>query len=169
MFLSVLLLVPTSGAAQTAETAAPLEAPAPRIEFEHDGLNVTGFVLYATPEGGVPLAFDLGPLRPDNLGRVSVAVPMLPDGVYLIEVAGYNAGGEGPRARANPATVVVSGGQVTPRAEGIAARPAAAPASPRAAPAPAPRVRQEPSATKPGGKRGGVFGKIWRGVIGSDN
>lgn len=165
----VLLIASSLGAA--AQVPSP---PRSMLIFEHDGRNVTGFVLYATGvEGGVALAFDLGPLRPDSSGKITAPVPALPNGVYVLEVAAYNQRGESPRVTAVPPRIEVSS---APRAAvtGAEARkpagtaPKAAPAAPRAT-QPVPKAEEAAPKADEAKRRGGVFGKLWRGVIGSDD
>lgn len=142
-------------------TAAPAqEGRPPHVEFEHDGRAVTGFALYAVPEGGKEIRVEMGMISPDRRGVRTAAIPPLPDGTYTIAVSAYGAKGESARVSALPGKVTVKGG-----VQSVALPNAPAPKLQDAPNTKA--VDQEPAAPKP--KGGGVFGRIWKGVVGGDD
>jgi hypothetical protein len=107
------------------------------LSFDHDGVNVSGFVVYLTREGGPASRIDLGALRADAKGHRTTAIPHLPAGTYRVEIAAYNGAGESPRVPATP-----------PRFEVTADRG---------------NRTNDPSRSS-----GGLLGRIYRGIVGSD-
>lgn len=127
------------------------EKTAPRIVFEHDGVGVTGFALYAQPQEGKVVRVDLGMVPADERGRRSASLP-LPDGTYTLSVAAYNGEGESPRIPTSPAR--------------LSLRRSESQGSPAAGTAPndAPEAR----APTKGDRKNGILRRIWRVVVGDD-
>jgi hypothetical protein len=157
------ILVVAGCAAVSAQSANDLLNPS-TISFEHDGKNVTGFVAYVSADSGLLLRLDLGPLRPDDQGRIVASVPSLPPGDYSIEIAAYNAAGESPHVPASPKRFRVTAQRARPADLTQTSRqPDTAPPSPEnKAPKDAAAKKDE---AKP--KRG-FLGKFYGAIVGSD-
>jgi hypothetical protein len=157
----VLLQLVIGGSALAQEKAPPQGS---RIAFQHDGRGVIGFVLYAKPENGPELRIDLGHLVPDATGSVTVPMPALPPGRYVIEVAAYNDAGESPRVSASPSRLTVTAG-----APGSSPAEAAPPAATAPASAPQPVERApSPSAPQATTPKSGFWSRFWRFLVGED-
>jgi hypothetical protein len=146
-------------------------SPRPTLAFTHDGVETTGYVLYARPERAYELRFDLGRLERDASGAVTVALPDLPPGSYVVAVAAYNTEREGRRSPGLPIRVR-NDGNVTAGAP-LRERPDATPAGDRPgngdSARPAPRTDDgstagETPAPSPSG--GGLIKRLWRLIAG---
>lgn len=161
LFFAWALVLPAGIRAQSTPRTSGASTPAVRLEFDHDGKGVTGFNLYAIPEGGVPLAFDLGPLKPDQFGQIHADLPPMPPGVYRLEIAAYNPLGEGPRG-ALPARLVVT-------RSGASLRKEPAQKADEAPKAPKTEVTRPDTPPRPETTSGkGPLKKAWRILVGSD-
>ena len=159
-------------APQAASKSAAIEDPK-RITFEHDGKDVSGFVLYLSPENGTPLRVDLGALKPDGKGIVSAQIPPLPAGHYRVEIAAYNVGGESPRVPANPPEFSVTKSMATAPATmsehsmtGGSERTEGSQAS---GPPPTDAKPAERSKSDNSGKKPGAGKRLWRLIVGDDD
>jgi len=150
-------------AGQSAGGGSSVSNPS-RIVFQHDGKNVSGFVLYLQPEGGSPLRIDLGMLKPDAKGLMSATLPKLPSGSYRAEVAAYNASGESPRVPAAPPSFVVSGPAAV-RSEANHAHEVQR----EPVPDPASKKTEDKKAEDSGSKKGGVGKRFWKVLVGDDD
>ena len=154
-----------SAAAQAAASAPPTDPSS--ISFEHDGKGVSGFAAYVTPDGGEPLRIDLGALKPDAEGKITARIPPLPPGTYTLEIAAYNASGESARIPASPSRVTI-----TAQAGGAAgadhSQHAASAPPPAKADADKKTKKPEPE-KKDQEKKKGLFGRVYRGIVGSDD
>jgi hypothetical protein len=129
-------------------------SPASQIlEFEHDGRDVKGFVVYATRrEDGTERRIDVGLPPRSGSGRFRLSVPALARGTWRVELAAYNDAGEGPRAPADPSELKIE------------SPPSMGPAPPGKPP------KAEPENTRPAKeqKKGGALRKLWRIIVGDD-
>jgi hypothetical protein len=150
---TILPVFATSVLAQTSPAA-------PVLEFEQEGHDIKGFVLYATRrEDGVERRIDLGLPSKSAEGRFRVPLPPLEKGTWRIELATYNDAGEGPRAKAAPpevridsaAPTVLSTVKSSPHAGG--------------SPKPSPGAKAPSPAPK---KKAGVIRKLWTVIVGDD-
>ena len=151
---------------QSARDGSTVSNPG-RIVFQHDGENVTGFVLYLHQESGSPMRIDLGMLKPDAKGVISAKLPKLQPGSYRAEVAAYNGSGESLRVAAAPPSFVVTG-PAAARSEAnhapdVTHEPAADP-SPKK-PAADPATKTDDS----GSKKGGIGKRFWKVLVGDDD
>jgi hypothetical protein len=148
------------GAVSAQSATADLVNPS-SISFEQDGKDVTGFVAYVTAEGAAPLRIELGPLRPDNKGKVVARIPVLSPGNYSIQVAAYNTAGESPRVPAVPIRFRITG-QNSAAAQSIqASTPTPGVVEPDKS------AKKEP-AKATSKKKSGIFGRVYGAVVGSD-
>jgi hypothetical protein len=140
-------------------TSAPAQStpPSQALEFDHEGRDVKGYVLYATRrEDGVERRIDVGLPSKSDTGRFRVPLPPLEKGTWRIELAAYNDAGESPRAKTDPPEVRIDS---TPKAQpAIKSQPAA-----KGSPKPSPAAQK---ATPP--KKKGVMGKLWTFIVGDD-
>jgi hypothetical protein len=148
-----------AGAARAQSLALPAV-----IEFDHDGVGVTGFVLYATRrEDGAQRRIDVRMPAKTKAGRWQVTLPTLEKGTWRLELAAYNGAGESPRAKADPPEV-----RIDPK---ISPKPPAPPAvkaatkPPPAAQKPTPPPQKTPPPPK---KKKGAMGKLWSLIVGDD-
>jgi hypothetical protein len=138
---------------------SPARAQSPALpavlEFEHDGRDVKGFVLYATRrEDGSTRRIDLGMPAKTKSGRWQLSVPMLEKGMWRLELAAYNGDGESARAKADPPEV---------RSD-----PPAPTSSPVAKPASRPSAPPQNAPSTPPKTKKGPFRKLWRVIVGAD-
>jgi len=164
--LAVFVLLTTSLLMTQLVQAQSLALPA-IIEFDHDGRDVKGFVLYATrKEDGVQKRIDVGMPTKAKSGRMQITLPALPKGTWRLELAAYNAAGESPRANADPSEVRLDDApsKLPPNAK-ASPEPKAAPKSPPGAHPPAPQQKKPPPSPK---KKAGALGKLWRVIVGDD-
>jgi hypothetical protein len=153
----------TARAGQSARDGSTVPSPG-RIVFQHDGKNVSGFVLYLQPETGSPIRIDLGMLKPDAKGLISAALPKLPPGSYRAEVAAYNMSSESPRVAADPPSFVLT----WPAAARSEANHATnVPHEP--VPAPAPKKTKDKRTEDSGSKKSGVGKRFWKVLVGDDD
>jgi len=156
-------------AASAQDVARTPPADPSSISFEHDGKGVAGFAVYVTPEGGQPLRLDLGALKPDAAGKIVARIPPLPPGIYTLEIAAYNASGESDRIPADPPRVTITaraGG--TPPAD-HSQHTASSPAPAKADTDKSKTKKPEPEKAKDQEKKKGLFGRVYRGIVGSDD
>lgn len=144
---------PSTGFAQAARRDV---RPPVRLEFEHDGRDVSGFALYVFSENSLVQRFDLGRLTPARVGVFEVNLPVLAPGRYRVEVAAYNLSGEGPHTVLPEPLVIEDSARSAVR--GVSPAPQTAPRSESSKP---------PEVKKPAG--GGGLRKMWRVVVGSDD
>ena len=141
-------------------TSVPAQStpPSQALEFDHEGRDVKGYVLYATRrEDGVERRIDIGLPSKSDTGRFRVPLPPLEKGTWRIELAAYNDAGESPRAKTDPPEVRID--STTPKAQpAIKSQPAA-----KGSPKPSPAAQK---ATPP--KKKGVMGKLWTFIVGDD-
>lgn len=132
-----------AAAAQTQKLALPAV-----IEFDHDGVGVKGFVLYATRrEDGAERRIDVGmPVRIRS-GRWQLSLPALEKGTWQLDLAAYNSAGESPRTQADPHVV-----RIDPRK----IQPAPPVSSSKQKPPPPPK------------KKKSAVGKLWGVIVGED-
>ena len=131
--------------------------PSQALEFDHEGRDVKGYVLYATRrEDGVERRIDVGLPSKSDTGRFRVPLPPLEKGTWRIELAAYNDAGESPRAKTDPPEVRID--STTPKAQPAMKSQPAAKGSPK------PSAAQK--ATPP--KKKGVMGKLWTFIVGDD-
>lgn len=144
-----------------------------RIVFQHEGKNISGFVLYLEPQTGATVRLDLGPLVPDAKGQYSALLPAVPPGTYKVEIAAYNSAGESPRVPADPATLKVS----APAAmsghshEGVVSPPPARQASepPKTTQSDNDAKKQSDPKKDGDAKKDGVGKKFWKVLVGDDD
>lgn len=148
------LLEPALAWAEQASGNAATKAP--RITFDHDGKDVSGFVVYLSPQAGPPIRLDVGHRAPDASGHIVVVLPDVPLDTYRVEIAAYNSAGESPRTVATPSSLTF--GRSAPATHDHGA-PAAV-----AAPAP-PESKPSLDTTK---KKGGL-GRLWQVLVGDDS
>jgi hypothetical protein len=130
-----------------------------RITFEHDGEGVSGFVLYAEPESGKALRFDLGLVATDRSGKRTMSLPLLPDGTYRLSVSAYNGAGESARVPASPSRIVVKATPTKVLPDASAGHSTSGqPGESEPVPASAPSDRP---------KENGL-GRLWRILVGED-
>lgn len=129
---------------------------APRIAFEHDGKDVSGFVVYLSPQAGTPIRLDLGRRAPDATGHIVVVLPDVPLDTYRVEIAAYNSAGESPRTVATPASLTF-GSAAAPGHDHGASAAAHTPTPPDSKPS--------TDATK---KKSGL-GRLWQVLVGDDS
>ena len=153
------LAASTVAAAGQDNRSGPVTSDPTKIVFEHDGANVAGFVAYISAPGKAARRVDLGALRADPSGEITAPLPPLPAGTYTLELAAYNAAGESERVPAEPRRFTISKAR-----ESIQSSPATAQVSEPAARPPDPtRATARPK------KKGGLFGRVWKGVVGDDD
>ena len=150
-------------AGQSARDGSTVSNPG-RIVFQHDGKDVSGFVLYLQPEGGSPIRIDLGMLKPDAKGLISTTLPKLPSGSYRAEVAAYNGSGESPRVAAAPPSFVVTGPAAARSEANHATHVQHEPV-----PDPAPKKTEDKKTEDSGSKKGGVGKRFWKVLVGDDD
>lgn len=127
------------------------------LTLEHDGRNLTGFVVYATrQEDGERRRFDAGLPERTPDGEYRIQLPPLDDGTWRIQVAAYNGAGES-------AAVAVSG--PTLRVGDPDKVRAAAPERPKRKERSA-STRRKPAETA---EDGGVLRRLWRVIVGDDD
>lgn len=129
----------------------------PTLTLEHDGRNLTGFVVYATrQEDGERRRFDAGLPERSPDGEYRIQLPPLDDGTWRFQVAAYNGAGESAAVAVNGPTLTVGD-----------------PGKVRAAARDRPR-RQERSASTPKkpaetAEEKGVLRRLWRVIVGGDD
>lgn len=162
--LALVLIRPAIAARSGAQG---LQSPT-TIEFDHDGQGVKGFVLYATrKEDGVEQRIDLGMPTRGKSGRMQIAPPPLPSGIWRLELAAYNSAGESPRAKAEPFEVRLDDSSRKPPPSAKASSPAKA--EPKSPPTAQPQSPQQQKPPPPSKKKKGGLGKLWRVIIGEDS
>jgi hypothetical protein len=135
------------------------------IEFDHDGRDVKGFVLYATrKEDGVQKRIDVGMPAKAKSGRLQITLPALPKGTWRLELAAYNSAGESARAMADPFEVRLE--DEAPRPASTVKSPPQPKAAPKSPPGASPPPPQKPPPPAP--KKKGGLGKLWRFIVGDD-
>jgi hypothetical protein len=144
----------------TTPVLAQSTPPSHALEFDQEGRDVKGYVLYATRrEDGVERRVDVGlPSRSDT-GRFRVPLPPLEKGTWRIELAAYNNAGESPRAKADPPEVRIDSAAANAQ-PAIKSQPAAKGSS-----KPSPAAQK---AMPPKKKKKGVMGKLWTFIVGDD-
>jgi hypothetical protein len=142
----------------TTPVLAQSTPPSHALEFDQEGRDVKGYVLYATRrEDGVERRIDVGLPSKSVAGRFRVPLPPLEKGTWRIELAAYNNAGESPRAMADPPEVRID--------SAVNAQPATkSQAAAKGSPKPSPAAQK---ATPPKKKKG-VMGKLWTFIVGDD-